>query len=104
MIGNKPPTRVLFVLLCSTCSSAHEEQIATACQFTGFFALTSQDKTKKDGVFAVLFLARNMSKINDPISVIKGVGEKKAQAFASVGINTVRDVVEYYPTRYEYYR
>ena len=45
-----------------------------------------------------------MSKINDSISVIKGVGEKKAQAFASVGINTVRDVVEYYPTRYEYYR
>ena len=45
-----------------------------------------------------------MSKINDPISVIKGVGEKKAEAFALVGINTVRDIVEYYPTRYEYYR
>ncbi|MBE5817607.1 MAG: ATP-dependent DNA helicase RecG [Clostridiales bacterium] len=45
-----------------------------------------------------------MNSINDPISVIKGVGEKKARAFALAGINTVRDVVEYYPTRYEYYR
>ena len=45
-----------------------------------------------------------MNKINDPINVIKGIGEKKAEAFALAGISTIRDLVEYYPSRYEFYR
>lgn len=44
-----------------------------------------------------------MSKTKDQVSVLKGVGTKKAQAFADCNIYTVGDLLEYYPSRYEYY-
>ena len=42
-------------------------------------------------------------KWTDPISVIKGVGEKTAQNFAKLGIHTVCDLIEHYPRGYDVY-
>lgn len=39
--------------------------------------------------------------LSDEIRVIKGIGEKKAKLFAKLGIETVEDLVRYYPFRYE---
>ncbi len=36
-----------------------------------------------------------------PIQFVKGVGPKKAEALAKVGINTVYDLLLYLPFRYE---
>jgi ATP-dependent DNA helicase RecG len=35
-----------------------------------------------------------------PVSVLKGVGEKKVESLASVGVETVADLLTYYPRRY----
>lgn len=45
-----------------------------------------------------------MKKQEESINVLKGVGIKKSQAFAVYGINTILQLLEYYPVRYEYYR
>lgn len=37
----------------------------------------------------------------DPISVIKGVGPQKVLALSQIGITTVRDLLEYFPSSYE---
>lgn len=45
-----------------------------------------------------------MKKYEDSISVLKGIGTKKAEAFSACGIETISQLLEYYPVRYEYYR
>jgi ATP-dependent DNA helicase RecG len=35
-----------------------------------------------------------------PVTVLKGVGEKKAEALAQVGVETLADLLTYYPRRY----
>ncbi|MCM3473372.1 ATP-dependent DNA helicase RecG [Brevibacillus borstelensis] len=39
-----------------------------------------------------------------PISLLHGVGEERAKAFAGLGIKTVGELLEYFPSRYEDYR
>ncbi len=39
----------------------------------------------------------------DPVTVLKGIGEKSAERFHAAGIFTIGDLVEYYPVRYEIY-
>ena len=38
--------------------------------------------------------------LNTPIKYIKGVGPKRAEALATAGIDTVNDLLHYYPRRY----
>ncbi|MBU8907051.1 ATP-dependent DNA helicase RecG [Desertibacillus haloalkaliphilus] len=42
--------------------------------------------------------------LNQPVTVVKGVGEEKAKDLKLLGIQTVQDLIEYYPYRYEDYR
>ncbi|MFY0544496.1 ATP-dependent DNA helicase RecG [Brevibacillus sp. H7] len=39
-----------------------------------------------------------------PVSLLHGVGEERAKALAGIGIETIGDLLEYFPTRYEDYR
>ncbi|MGG0937934.1 ATP-dependent DNA helicase RecG [Brevibacillus centrosporus] len=39
-----------------------------------------------------------------PVSQLHGVGEERAKAFGGLGIHSVGDLLEYFPTRYEDYR
>lgn len=39
--------------------------------------------------------------LNEPITCIKGIGEKTAGLYGKLGINTVRELIEYYPRDYE---
>ncbi|MCX5713097.1 MAG: OB-fold nucleic acid binding domain-containing protein, partial [Candidatus Omnitrophica bacterium] len=39
--------------------------------------------------------------LNNPVRYIKGVGPKRAQSFAKAGINTLEDLLYYFPRRYE---
>ncbi|MED1746254.1 ATP-dependent DNA helicase RecG [Brevibacillus borstelensis] len=39
-----------------------------------------------------------------PVSLLHGVGEERAKAFAGLGIKTVGELLEYFPSRYEDYR
>ncbi|MCL6100371.1 MAG: hypothetical protein M1391_17565, partial [Bacteroidetes bacterium] len=38
--------------------------------------------------------------ISTPIQYLKSVGPKRAESFAKIGINTVKDLLFYFPTRY----
>lgn len=40
-------------------------------------------------------------KLTDPLHVLPGVGPKRAEAFSELGIQTVKDLLTYYPFRYE---
>ena len=42
--------------------------------------------------------------IHSPVSDIKGIGPKKAEAFSKLGITGLEDVLYYYPRSYEDYR
>ena len=42
-----------------------------------------------------------MRSLNDPVTVLAGVGEKRAVSLASLGIHTIEDLLTYYPFRYE---
>ncbi|HEY4400254.1 MAG TPA: ATP-dependent DNA helicase RecG [Lactobacillaceae bacterium] len=42
-----------------------------------------------------------MMQLTDPITVLKGVGDKRATALKKLGIFTIEDLVTYYPFRYE---
>ncbi|WP_027107008.1 ATP-dependent DNA helicase RecG [Ligilactobacillus ceti] len=42
-----------------------------------------------------------MLKLSDSIGVLKGVGPKKITAFNKLGINTIADLLTYYPFRYD---
>ncbi|MBU0984809.1 MAG: ATP-dependent DNA helicase RecG [candidate division Zixibacteria bacterium] len=39
-------------------------------------------------------------KLTSPLQYVKGVGPKKAEALAAMGMNTVRDLLDYYPRHY----
>ena len=41
-----------------------------------------------------------MQSLQDPVTKLKGVGAKRAQDLATLGIDTVADLLTYYPTRY----
>jgi ATP-dependent DNA helicase RecG len=42
--------------------------------------------------------------LTQPITTIKGIGEKRAEELASLGIRSVQDLLEYLPYRYEDYQ
>lgn len=42
-----------------------------------------------------------MTSLKDPVTVLSGVGEKRAGNLAELGIQTVEDLMMYYPFRYE---
>jgi len=42
--------------------------------------------------------------LDSPVSNIYGVGEERAKELAGLGIHTIRDLLEYFPSRYEDYR
>ena len=39
-------------------------------------------------------------KLSTSVQYLKSVGPKRAEAFAKIGINTIRDLLFYFPTRY----
>lgn len=42
-----------------------------------------------------------MLSLADPVTVLAGVGQKRADSLASLGIHTIEDLLTYYPFRYE---
>lgn len=42
-----------------------------------------------------------MASLSDSVGVLKGVGEKRLTAFNKLGINTINDLLTYYPRRYD---
>ena len=40
-------------------------------------------------------------KLTDPVSTIKGIGPKKEKALAATGINTLQDIIYFFPRSYE---
>ena len=42
-----------------------------------------------------------MMKLESPLTVLKGIGEKTAQNFSKAGIETLEDLIGYYPRAYE---
>ncbi len=39
--------------------------------------------------------------LQDSITKLKGIGEKKAEPFAKAGVHTIKDLLEYYPRAYD---
>lgn len=39
--------------------------------------------------------------LHKPITVLKGIGNKKAEGYFRIGIKTIQDLIEYYPRTYE---
>ena len=42
-----------------------------------------------------------MKSLQDPVVALKGVGPKRAADLATLGIDTVEDLLTYYPNRYD---
>ena len=42
-----------------------------------------------------------MKSLQDPVSVLKGVGPKRVADLATLNIDTIEDLLTYYPTRYD---
>lgn len=42
-------------------------------------------------------------KLNSPIHQLKGIGEKTEYLFQSIGVYTLRDILQYFPRGYEFY-
>ena len=42
-----------------------------------------------------------MINLNSDIKYIKGVGEKRAEFFKKLGISCVRELISYYPRKYQ---
>ena len=42
-----------------------------------------------------------MSDLNTDVRYIKGIGEKKAQALNKLGVFSLRDLVSFFPRKYE---
>ncbi|MBF8807119.1 MAG: ATP-dependent DNA helicase RecG [Enterococcus lacertideformus] len=42
-----------------------------------------------------------MRSLSNPVTMLAGVGEKRANSLASLGIHTIEDLLTYYPFRYE---
>jgi ATP-dependent DNA helicase RecG len=41
--------------------------------------------------------------LQTPVQFVKGVGPKRAELFARLGINTVRDLIDFFPRRYQFF-
>jgi ATP-dependent DNA helicase RecG len=41
--------------------------------------------------------------LQTPVQFVKGVGPKRAELFAKLGINTVRDLIDWFPRRYQFF-
>ena len=39
--------------------------------------------------------------LQDPVTALSGVGAKRAETLATLGIETIEDLLSYYPFRYE---
>lgn len=52
-------------------------------------------------VFAIEGSIYSIMELDKPIRYLKGVGEKRAEAFAKKGIHTVRDILYFFPRSYE---
>ena len=39
--------------------------------------------------------------LNDSVGVLRGVGPKKLQALNKLGVNTIEELLTYYPFRYD---
>lgn len=52
-------------------------------------------------IFQLLFLKVGEKMLEESITVLAGVGEKRAQALADLGIETIEDLLSYYPFRYD---
>ncbi len=46
-------------------------------------------------------MAKTPNNLSSPVQFIKGVGPKKAELFAKLGVHTVEDLLYHFPTRYE---
>jgi len=44
--------------------------------------------------------SENQKILNQPVQFIKSVGPRRAEAFKNIGVNTVRDLLFYFPTRH----
>jgi len=44
--------------------------------------------------------AKSTKALESPVKFLKGIGEKRAEQLAAVGVNTVRDLLYYFPRRY----
>jgi ATP-dependent DNA helicase RecG len=44
-----------------------------------------------------------MTKLTDPVTELKGVGDELAKKLGLLGVKTINDLIEYYPRRYEDY-
>ncbi|NLM44017.1 MAG: ATP-dependent DNA helicase RecG [Clostridiales bacterium] len=42
-----------------------------------------------------------MNKLDESVMVLKGIGSSKAKRLSRLGINTIRDLIHYYPKRYK---
>lgn len=42
--------------------------------------------------------------LDTSVRYVKGVGEKRAELFAKLGVHTVRDLLEYYPFKWEFFQ
>src|SRR5688500_1862232 len=42
-------------------------------------------------------------RLNDDLTVVKGVGPELAKKFATLGISTVQQLIDYFPRRYDDY-
>ena len=42
-----------------------------------------------------------MAELSSSVQYLKGIGEKKAQAFEKLGVFSLYDLVSYFPSRYE---
>jgi len=51
-------------------------------------------------LYTIIFLSMNILQ-RTPIQYIKGIGPKRAKDFSAIGINTVLDLMYYFPRRYE---
>ena len=38
--------------------------------------------------------------LSDPIQFLSGVGPKRAESFSSIGINTIENLLFYFPSKY----
>jgi len=41
--------------------------------------------------------------LDTPVQFVKGVGPKRASLFSKIGINTVRDLLDFFPRRYQFF-
>ena len=39
--------------------------------------------------------------LTDPVAALRGIGEKKAAAFARLGVRTIGDLLRFYPRTYD---